>query len=117
MTTIVHVVALVIGLLSLYMTHLCLKRKTFNRIEFIGWSLTWLGLVVLSVAPQLAYNSIKLFDILAVSDFIYVASLIFLFVISFHLYIGNKEAHQKIESLVRKIAIDESQALKELKSK
>jgi hypothetical protein len=108
MMILVRLVALIIGLLSLYMTHLCFKRKTFNRIEFLAWGSAWFGLIVLSLAPQLAYSSIKLLDIFAVSDFIYVVSLIVLFVVCFKLYIATKEAHQKIEALVRKVAIDEA---------
>jgi hypothetical protein len=112
MMMIVRLVALMIGLLSLYMSHLCFKRKTFNRLEFVLWGGTWLGLIILAVAPELAYNSIKMFDILQVSDFIYVVSLIVLFVLSFRLYMSNKEANQRIEGLVRKIAIDESAVTK-----
>jgi hypothetical protein len=108
MMIVVRLAALVIGLMSLYMTHLCLKRKTFNRVEFAVWGAAWFGLIVLAVAPQVAYNSIKMFDVLAVSDFIYVVSLIVLFVMCFRLYMSTKEANQKIEGIVRKMAIDEA---------
>lgn len=104
MMEIIRIISLVIGLLSLYMTHLYFKRNTFNRAEFFIWGLTWLGLIVISAGPAFIYSPLKLFNV-DVVNFIYVVSFLMIYILCFQLYVKSKLLNEKVEAVVREMAL------------
>ena len=88
-------------------TALYFKKKTFNRVEFLIWGLTWLGLIVISAGPAFIYSSLKYINV-DVVNFIYIVSILVIYILCFRLYVQAKLFNEKVEAVVRKMALKEA---------
>lgn len=101
-------------LFMMYLTFLYYKRNNYSIRSFVFWMSIWAVSIVLMIFPQSA--SVLTQQVLGVSrviDFYLIMGLLFFSLITFINYRTVKKNEQKIEDLVRKIAIEK----KEKKSK
>lgn len=110
---IIRFFAVVIALLAVYMTHLNLKRKVFNNIEFLVWSSVWFCLLAVAVAPNAVYTFLGLFGSEYVSDLITIIAFIVIYLLGFYSYTFSRRQFNAVEQIVREMAILSSHIKKE----
>ena len=101
---IIRFLAIVVGIMALYTTHLNLKRKVFNSLEFAVWSVVWLCLLVVAVAPHAVYSFLGSFGSGYVSDLLMIIAFVVIYSIGFYSYIMFRTQHQAVEKIVREMA-------------
>ncbi|MFT4303347.1 MAG: DUF2304 domain-containing protein [Candidatus Woesearchaeota archaeon] len=97
------------GMVFLYLTYLNYKREELNEQEGLFWCILWIGLILTSIFPDMLNFIVN--DILNISrtlDFLIIISFMFLFGIVFYIFIITKKTKNKVEKLVRNIALDKS---------
>lgn len=99
--------AIIIGLVALYLSFLHYKRKDFNKIELVMWSMIWFALIFVSFFPHMLDFVVDNFGFSRVMDFIMTVAFIILFSFSFHNYFIIHRIEKKIERLVRSKALED----------
>jgi len=102
---IIRFVDLLIGIMALYTTHLNFKRQIFNSLEFLVWSVVWLGLLLVAVAPHTIYFFLETFASGYVSDLLMIIAFVVIYVIGFWSYINYRKQHHALEQVVREMAM------------
>lgn len=103
--TIFQLVAILFGLFMLYAISIHGKKKTLTLMEVSFWTSLWLIFIVLALFPSLllgiadALKFSRVFDLLIVIAFMILSLLLFLS------YFRQKETAQKVEKLVREMAL------------
>ncbi len=98
----------------MYLTFLYYKRNNYSVRSFIFWMCVWAFSIVLMIFPQSAsIITQQALGVPRVIDFYLIMGLLFFSLITFINYRTVKKNEQKIEDLVRKIAVEK----KEKKSK
>ena len=103
----IQVLGVLFGLFMLYVTFLHQKRNEFSIKEGVFWIVSWVFFIYVVVWPRSLDFIVK--DILRVSrtfDFFIVLGFMFLIGITFYNYLVIRKTNKKIETLVRKIALD-----------
>lgn len=111
----IQIIALIFGLVMVYLTFLHYKRKEFNRYQFVIWEILWFGFIVVTVLPD-RFNLLterlgiaRAFDLFAIGAFVVVLSL------SFHNYLLITKLEKRLENKVRQKALSEISPHKENK--
>jgi len=103
----IQIAGILFGLFMLYITFLHGKRKEFNSKEGIFWIVAWIVFIILVIFPNVVdIVSKNVLNIGRTLDFLIIMGFMFLIGISFHNYTLVKRNENKLEKLVRKIAID-----------
>jgi len=94
-------------LLMFYLTFLHQRRNEFTVKESIFWFGAWLIFLLLVILPTSLDFFIKgVLDFSRRMDFFIVVGFMFLIGIIFHTYITMRRTQNKVERLIRKIAIE-----------
>lgn len=111
----IQIIALIFGLVMVYLTFLHYKRKEFNRYQFVIWEVLWFGFIIVTVLPD-RFNLLterlgiaRAFDLFAIGAFVVVLSL------SFHNYLLITKLEKRLENKVRQKALAEISPPKETK--
>jgi hypothetical protein len=102
----IQILGLLFALLMFYVTFLHQRRNEFTTKESVFWFGAWSCFVVLVIFPTSLDFFIK--NILSFSrrmDFFIVIGFMFLIGIIFHTYTITRKTQNKIDKVVRKIAI------------
>ena len=102
----IQIVGIFFGLFMLYLTFIYNKRRQLTAKEAVFWYAIWLFFVVLSLLPNSLDFLVK--DVLNMQrplDFLIILGSMFLIGVSFYNYSIARKNEQKIEEIVRKIAI------------
>jgi len=103
----IQIAGILFGLFMLYITFLHGKRKEFTEKEKIFWIIAWIFFTIIVIFPNALDFIAK--DILSISrslDFLIIAGFMFLIGISFYNYTLMRKTQNKVEKLVRKIALE-----------
>ena len=102
----IQIAGILFGLFMLYITFLHGKRKEFNSKEGIFWIIAWIIFILLVIFPN-AFDIIArgVLNISRTLDFLIILGFMFLIGISFHNYIMVKKNQNKLEKIVRKLAL------------
>lgn len=109
MITGLQIMSIVFSLIMIYLAYLNYQRKEIGKIEFISWWTIWVGAVVIIIFPGLLRGFASTFYITRVFDFMVIGGFILVISLSYRAYVKSKSLEQKIESLVRKQALKESE--------
>lgn len=102
----IQIAGVLFGLFMVYLTFLHGKRKEFNTKEGIIWVLAWLFFIVLVISPNiLDFIAKSILNISRTLDFLIIIGFMFLIGFSFYNYTLIKKNENKIESIVRKLAL------------
>lgn len=102
---VIRFAALVVAVMTLYATHLNLKRKVFNKIEFAVWSGVWLCLLLVSIAPGAVYSLLGAFGTGLLGDLIMIIAFVIIYLVGFYVYILARKQQIAVEQVVREMAI------------
>jgi len=115
----VQLLGILFGIVMIYFTFLYYKRHNYDKMAFIFWLITWLGVIVIFGLPKLIYGVMDFLAIQRTADFFTATAIIFLTTLIFYLYSSVKKTESRVEKLVRKLAIqtetDKKQQRKEKK--
>ena len=104
----IQLLAILFGLIMIYMTFLYFKRGNYGTIPFLFWIAIWLAFLVLAAFPRFVYGVMDALAIQRTADFFVVSALLVYSVVIFKLYVRNKELQAKIEKVVRRVAFDKA---------
>jgi hypothetical protein len=104
----IQIVGILFALFMFYLTFLHQRRREFTAKEYLVWAGAWIVFLLLVLFPTSLDFLIK--DVLSVSrrlDFFIIVGFMFLIGMMFHTYTVVRKTQNKIERVVRKIAIDQ----------
>lgn len=104
----IQLLGIIFGLFMLYFTFLKFKRKEINSLERWLWSLGWLMLIILAVTPYILDPIIGTLKFYRRLDFFVVLGFFILLGLGFYNYSTTKKMEKKLETFVRKEAINEA---------
>lgn len=102
----IQLLGILFGLVMIYFSYLYFKRGNYSKKSFMLWISTWTAVIIIFAVPQLIYFTMNLLAIQRTADFFTAAAIIFLTSIVFYLYSIVKKTEQKMENLVRSVAIE-----------
>jgi hypothetical protein len=102
----IQLLAILFGLIMIYMTFLYYKRDNYNLTAFAFWFIIWIAFIVFATVPEVIYGLMNILAIERTADFFVISALGVLSVVIFKLYVKNKQLDDKIEKVVRKVAFD-----------
>lgn len=103
----IQIFGILFALLMIYTTFLHQRRKEFTTKEYLFWLGAWIIFMALVIFPTSLDLLIK--DVLNIGrrlDFYIIIGFMFLIGISFHTYTTMRKTQNKVEKIVRKIAIE-----------
>lgn len=112
-----QLVALFFGLFMVYYTFLHFKRNEFNKNVFFFWMLIWLVFILIILFPSIIDPFINVFMFNRLLDFLTVIGFIFLVMLTFYNFTVVKKNENKIEALVRSVALRDAKILNRKKTK
>ncbi len=101
----IQLIGVVVGLAAIHLTYLYYKRTNFTRKELIFWGFIWIAFVFVSVFPRSVSPIVGYLGLSRPMDLIMIIAFIILFILTFHNYIVNRQQKQKLERLVRELAL------------
>ncbi len=104
-----RIFGIIIGLIALYMNNLNYKRNILYLSEFALWLTIWVIFILLCITPNSFNMILSTFNLEYTFHLIIIISFIILYILCYKTYIDNKLVQQKIELLVRKLALDKDE--------
>ena len=103
-----QLIGIIFGLGVLYLTFLYFKRSEFTRNEWGLWTLLGTLFILLSIFPELLDPIIVKFQFARTLDFLIILGFMFLIAATFYTYVVTRQTQRKLESLVRRLAIEKA---------
>lgn len=104
--SIFQVAATLFALFMLYWVRTNQKRQFLTVLESSFWYACWSLFIIISIFPQLLLGIVHTIRFTRVFDLLTVIAFMLLIMIIFSVYIKNKQLEKKLETLVRKFAIE-----------
>jgi hypothetical protein len=105
MVNVIQVLGIAYLLIMLYLTFLYYKRNQYTLRNFLFWIGVWVLGVLLLLVPKTTSLLTQQLNVPRVIDFYLILGLMFFSVICFLSYAQVKRNEQKVEELVRKLAL------------
>lgn len=103
----IQMLGILFALFMLYITFLYKRRNEFTVKESIFWFSAWIVLLILMIVPtSLDFFVQGVLNLGRRIDFFIIVGFIFLIGLTFYNYMHIKKMGNKVENLVRKIAIE-----------
>jgi len=97
---------LILGSLSFFFLSLRLiKRSKFSTELAVIWIIWGLGLIVISIFPQIIYQLTSLLGFIAPINMLYLFMIFFLYCLVFYLYLKVSVLEDKLKSLIHETAL------------
>jgi hypothetical protein len=113
----IQILGIVFMIIMMYLTYVHYKRKSYGLKSLILWLAVWLVALVVVSVPRTVYGIMQALKIERTADFITLLGFAFFAVIIFYLYSAVGKNSQKMEQLVRQLAIRETESKKPKKKK
>jgi hypothetical protein len=102
----VQVLGILFCVIMLYLTYVQYRRKSYGYRSLILWVLVWLAALVVVSFPKTIYGLMQVLEIQRTADFFVLFGFAFFAVIVFYMYITVKRNNEKLEGLVRSLAME-----------
>ncbi len=103
----VQILGILFSLVMIYFTFLFYKRNNYSNQSLVIWIVVWLGFLVLVTFPKTIYGLMEIMQIKNTADFFVIIGFLFFAVMIFYLFTTTKRMEQKVEVIVRELAIKE----------
>lgn len=100
-----RIIGIIIGIIATYMSFLYYKNKLFSLVEYMVWTILWIGFLVVAITPNSFNFLLEAFQLERTSDLIMIIAFIVIYVLGFRNYITNRRLQRKLEDLIRKEAL------------
>jgi len=101
----IQILGALFGLFMIYYSFLSFKRKEFRKGEFIVWIFLWISFMIVTLFPNLLNPFIETLSLARRMDFYVILGFIFLIGLGFYSYRISRKNQEKIENIVREIAV------------
>jgi len=105
--TIFQILAGIFAVSMMYVVSIHGKKKTLSQTEVISWLTLWVFFIVIALFPNLLLGIVHVLHFSRVFDLLVVLALMILTVLVFGSYFSHREIKNRIESLIRQLAIEE----------
>lgn len=105
----IQIAGIMIGVFMLYLTFLHAKRKEYTSKEYFVWMLIWIVFMLLSLFPNILDPIVATFHFSRPLDVLIIGGFLFLTVLSFYTYNIVRKNQNKVEEIVRKIALEKKE--------
>jgi small membrane protein len=105
MITLIQIVAIIFALFAFSRVVLRLREKKLSILEFLFWTVIWLGLVLIAVIPEAVNHVAILIGLQSGTGLILYIGMILAFYLIFRLYVKLDELSQGLTALSRTIAL------------
>jgi len=102
----IQILGVLFGLFMLYLTFLHRKRKEFTLKEFSAWAAAWIIFMILTLFPGLIDSIVKKVGFVRTLDAYIILGFLFLIGMMFYTYSIVRINQNRIEEIVRKVAIE-----------
>jgi len=103
----IQIVGGLFALFMLYLAFLHRKRNDFSSKEYILWVILWLVAIGVTIFPNVLHPFTSVLRLQRNMDLIIIAGFIFLIGITFNNYIMLTKTENKVEKLVRNVALEQ----------
>lgn len=104
----IQLLGIFFGLIMIYLTFYNYKRKGLTKQSLTLWIVVWVGIISVAILPQTLYGVMQELSIERTVDFIALIGFAFFAVLIFYLHSKINRMQEKMERLVRNMAIDEA---------
>ena len=101
----IQILGLLFGFFMMYYTFLHWKRKEITFKEYGVWQVLWLLFLIVAIFPQILDPIVKSLNLARTMDFFIILGFMFLIGTLFYTYTIVRKNQNKVEEIVRKIAI------------
>ena len=101
----IQLIGVLIGLAAIHLTYLYYKRQSFSKKELFFWLFIWLAFIFVAIFPNSVRPIVGYLGLQRPMDLIMIVAFIILFAITFHNYVVNRRMEDKLEKLVRDLAL------------
>ena len=102
----IQILGSLFGLFMIYYTFLHYKRKEITKKEYGFWLGLWILFIIVAILPQILDPIVKTLSLVRTMDFFIILGFMFLIGSFFYTYIIVRKNQNKLEEIVRKIAIE-----------
>ncbi len=103
----IQLFGVIIGLGALHLTYLYYKRSNFTKKEVCFWFLVWLTFIFVAIFPTSVTPIVGMLGLQRPMDLIMIVAFVILFALTFHNYVVNRKQSNRLEWLVRELALKE----------
>lgn len=103
-----QIIGLLFGVGMLYLTFLHFRRNEYQKADFVLWAAVWLFFIFVVMFPSTMYGLMETLKIERTVDFITIGGGFFFSMIIFRMYVSVKRTKNKVEEVVRKVAIEKA---------
>lgn len=105
--SIFQIIATLFALFMIYVVNIHKYKSKLSEVEVYFWYSVWIFFIIICIFPFLLLDIAQKLEFQRVFDFLVVLALMVLTVIVILGYFNQKENQKKLETFVRKQAIDE----------
>jgi len=102
----IQILGTLFGIFMLYYTFLHYKRNEITVKEYSFWVLLWVLFIIVAVFPQVLDPIVESLNLVRTMDFFIILGFMFLIGSLFYTYTIVRKNQNKLEEIVRKIAIE-----------
>jgi len=102
----IQLVTIAVALLMLFITYTALRRHELRTYEYAIWSLIWLGLLFVSLFPDLLRGVIGPLHVIRLLDLVTIVGLLVIGVLVFSLNRVLRRLEDRVATIVRRLALD-----------
>lgn len=106
MLTWIQIIALLFGLLMMYLIYSQYRKKLFNKGQLYVWEIIWLGFVIATLMPNKITVITSRLGIVRGFDLFAFIAFIIIFTLSFINYIAINKLKKQLEQKVREKALE-----------
>ncbi|RMF55958.1 DUF2304 family protein [Candidatus Woesearchaeota archaeon] len=102
----IQIIGILFGVFAFSRVVIRFKDNDITKNEFVIWSVIWLLIILVAFVPGITGFFSKLFGVGRGIDFMVYMSIIFLFYMTFRVYIKLEKIEQDITGIVREVALN-----------
>lgn len=104
---VIQVLCVIFGLFMLYVVRIHKRKNHLVPFEYGAWTGLWIAFIVLTVFPQSVRGVAERLNVARVFDLLVIIALMITVFLTFYNRIMINKLNDKLESVIRKKAIDE----------
>jgi hypothetical protein len=101
----IQIISVAFALVAIFFSYTNYRRKDFSGRELFFWLLLWVGFLFVSLFPQFVSPYVRHMGFARLMDFVVVIAFLFGFLLLLHNYLVVKRMQNRVEKLVRALAL------------
>jgi len=102
----IQLIGIIFALSVMYFTYMSYKRNDLTKVELVFWLNIWIIFLIVTIFPNILNSLVSSLSITRTMDFFTIIGFLFLITITFYNYIIVKKNNNKVDRVVRNIALN-----------